>query len=75
MINDSAVNNVDAVGRAAAVVIAELEENDQRYVIDYTCPPRITFALEEDILYVLRQHIDASGTHHLTVAAKMGKEV
>lgn len=74
MISEQAVQSIDAVGRPLADVTAELASNGYRYILNYTRPPRITFPLEEDILYVLYQRIDASNTYHLTVAAKMGKE-
>lgn len=74
MISEQTVQSIDAVGRPLTDVTAELDKNGYRYILNYTRPPRITFSLEADILYVLCQRIDASNTYHLTVAAKMGKE-
>ena len=65
---------VDAVGKPLTAVMAELAEQNQNYVVDYTYPPRRTFPLMEDDLYVLRQHADDAGILHLIAGEKMGKE-
>lgn len=74
MSNDCAIQCIDAVGRPLASVIAEFERSGQQYVLTFTCPPRITFALEEKNFYVLHQRIDESEVYHLIAAAKMAKE-
>ena len=65
---------IDVVGKQLAVIIKDLSSKNQRYIVDYTCPSRRTFLLDEDTMYVLRQHIDDEGTLHLIAGAKMAKE-
>lgn len=65
---------IDVVGKQLAVIIQELSIKKQKYIVDYTYPSRRTFLLDEDTMYVLRQHIDDEGTLHLIAGAKMAKE-
>ena len=65
---------IDVVGKQLAVIIQELSIKKQKYIVDYTYPSRRTFLLDEDTIYVLRQHIDDEGTLHLIAGAKMAKE-
>ncbi len=65
---------IDVVGKQLAVIIQELSSKKQKYIVDYTYPSRRTFLLDEDTMYVLRQHIDDEGTLHLIAGAKMAKE-
>lgn len=74
MINDCVLQCIDAVGRPIKDVIAEFERSGQQYVLNFTRPPRITFALEENSFYVLHQRIDEREVYHLIAAAKMAKE-
>ncbi len=69
-----ATQTIDLVGKQLAVIIKDLSSKNQRYIVDYTYPSRRTFLLDEDTMYVLRQHIDDEGTLHLIAGAKMAKE-
>lgn len=69
-----ASQTIDVVGKQLAVIIQELSIKKQKYIVDYTYPSRRTFLLDEDTMYVLRQHIDDEGTLHLIAGAKMAKE-
>ena len=68
------LKTIDAVGKRLANVIADLSSTNQKYSIDYTYPSRRTFRLDENTMYVLRQHIDDEGTLHLVAGAKMAQE-
>ena len=69
-----ATQTIDLVGKQLAVIIKDLSSRNQSYIVDYTYPSRRTFLLDEDTMYVLRQHIDDEGTLHLIAGAKMAKE-
>ena len=71
-----ATQTIDLVGKQLAVIIKDLSSRNQSYIVDYTYPSRRTFLLDEDTMYVLRQHIDdeGKGTLQLIVGAKMAKE-
>lgn len=66
---------VDTVGRPLQEAQTLLESRGFQYSVRITCPPRPTFKVEHECLYVVRQHLAADGVYHLVVAAKMGKEV
>lgn len=66
---------IDTIGRPLTVVSVELSKQNKNYLIDYTYPPRRTFRLLEDNMYVLRQRVDEDETIHLVVGPKMGKEI
>ncbi|MEN6413157.1 MAG: hypothetical protein ABFC84_10440 [Veillonellales bacterium] len=66
---------MDTVAQSLALVQQELDKAKIQYTVSVTHPTRKFFKLQEDCLYVIRQHIDADGIYHLVAAGKMGKEV
>lgn len=66
---------LDTIARPLTVVIAELTKQNKNYLVDYTYPPRRTFRLLEDNMYVIRQYVAEDETIHLVVSPKMGKEM
>ncbi|MDR1702598.1 MAG: hypothetical protein LBR56_07465 [Sporomusaceae bacterium] len=63
--------SIDVVGDQLKDAIARLEAENLKYSVSYTRPNRATAILEANLLYVIRQRIDADGLYNLTVAAKL----
>lgn len=66
---------MDTVGQPLSEVRQQLEQFNLRYTISYTQPITRMFSVDNNYLYVIRQHLDADGIYHLVAAGKMGKEV
>jgi hypothetical protein len=63
----------DTVGLPLAAAEAALAAANIAYTVTVTRPPRASFPLAADDLYVVRELCGADGERHLVVAAKMGK--
>lgn len=66
---------MDMVAQPLSAVIAHLDSQQLNYTITRTRPSKNVFNLMDNCLYVVRQTLDKAGVYHITVAAKMGKEV
>jgi hypothetical protein len=66
---------MDTVAQPISAVIRQFESQQISYTVTRTRPSRNIFDITDDCLYVVRQTLDDSGVYHITVAAKMGKEV
>lgn len=66
---------MDTVAQSLELVQQELERAKIQYRVSVTHPTRKFFQVQENCLYVIRQHVDADGIYHLVAAGKMGKEV
>jgi len=66
---------LDVLAQPLSFVTDQLDKKNLRYIVKVTRPTRDFFKVDENCLYVIRQHIDADGIYCLVAAAKMGKEV
>lgn len=66
---------MDTVGQPLSKIRQELEQHQIKYNIFFTRPLSRMFSVDDNCLYVIRQHIDADGIYNLVAAGKMGKEV
>lgn len=66
---------MDMVAQPLSAVIAQLDLQQYKYTVTRTKPSKNVFNLMDECLYVVRQTLDDSGVYHISVAAKMGKEV
>lgn len=69
------VQTVDTVGQPLSEIRQQLDKLNSRYTITCSRPITRMFSVDDNCLYVIRQHIDADGIYHLVAAGKMGKEV
>ncbi|MBB5337212.1 hypothetical protein [Pectinatus brassicae] len=64
------------VGQLLTDAVIDLQQKKIKFVIDYTIPPdKGYFAVDSNILYVIREKYLETGELQLIAAAKMGKEV
>ncbi len=64
------------VGQLLTDAVIDLQQKNINFVIDYTIPPdKGYFAVDSNILYVIREKYLDNGELQLIAAAKMGKEV
>lgn len=66
---------MDLVGLPLSEAIACLKDANYSYTISKTIPTRDYFKVDDDQLYVVRQHVQEANTYFLMTAAKMRKEV
>lgn len=66
---------MDSVGKPLTEVTEQLDKLHIKHTISITRPINRMFSVDENYLYVIRQHEDADGVYHLVAAGKMGKEV
>lgn len=66
---------MDTVGQPLSEIRQQLDKLNSRYTITCSRPITRMFSVDDNCLYVIRQHIDADGIYHLVAAGKMGKEV
>ena len=66
---------MDAVGKILEEVTKQLDKLQIKHTVFITRPINRMFSIDENCLYVIRQHLDADGVYHLVAAGKMGKEV
>ena len=65
----------DFVGRPLAEALQEIDASGMVCQVELTSPTRSMFVLDDQLRYVIRQRLDVNNILHLSVAAKMGKEV
>jgi hypothetical protein len=66
---------LDLVGKLLTEVLEQLDKLHVKHTISITRPINRMFSVNENCLYVIRQHQDADGVYHIVAAGKMGKEV
>ncbi|MDD4601738.1 hypothetical protein SDC9_06238 [bioreactor metagenome] len=66
---------MDVVGQTLRDVTRQLDKLQKKHTVFVTRPINRMFSVDENCLYVIRQHLDADGVYHLVAAGKMGKEV
>lgn len=66
---------MDVVGQPLAKATEQLDKLQLKYTFLITRPLNRMFTVDENCLYVIRQHLNADGIYQLVAAGKMGKEV
>ncbi|HWR39710.1 MAG TPA: hypothetical protein VN611_09420 [Patescibacteria group bacterium] len=66
---------IDLVGQPLTDALEQIHAAGIPYRVELTSPTRSMFVLDDQLRYIIRQQLDAEGILHLSVAAKMGKEV
>lgn len=72
---DSAVKNIDVIGRLLSEAESVLQQYHVGYTVERTRPGRDFFPIDESRLYVVKQVEDEQGVLRLTVAAGLRREV